>query len=327
MVVVMAMVVGVTLIVAMAVFVVRMAMRVRMIVLVVRMRMPVVMPVMSAVPIAVIPMSMSMLLSMHLRMRRALIFHPKPWYRIPNHAPETTKLLQRIPNAILDIRRQTEQQPHTRALDQRHRRREDEDCDDAGGQGVPACPAIVLGEQGGDDDGDGTEGVSENMQEDTLHILIVMVMMPMSTMAVVIPLMSMSMIMRMPMPMMRMSKSRQPHNIHQKPQHTDNQQLIQTVQLCALINPLKSIEDNFHADKHEEDSVCEAREGVDFTEAVGKARVGAPFAHDGGGKADGETGAVEEHVDAVGKEAEGAGYVAVEELDEHEGQIEAWERC
>ena len=48
-----------------------------------------------------------------------------------------------------------------------------------------------------------------------------------------------------------------------------------------------------------EDAVGEAGERVDFAVAVGESCVRAPFAHYCCGETDGETRAVEEHVDTI----------------------------
>lgn len=168
--------VGVVVIVVMVV----MVMRVVVPVVVIMARVFVLMLFRVAVVIMIVSMSMPtvaafmlILLRMRLRVRRALVLKPELRYRVTHDPAQRTKLLQRIAHAVLRIGGEGKHQSHPRALDERDCGQEDEDGDDARGDGVPARPAVVLSEEGGDDDGYGAEGVGEDVQEDALHVLVV----------------------------------------------------------------------------------------------------------------------------------------------------------
>ena len=123
-------------------------------------------------------------------------------------------------------------------------------------------------------------------------------------------------------PMVMVSKRRHAHQINQQSQRADDKQLRQPLRLVALDDALKGLEHDLDADEHQEDAVGEARQGLDLAEAVGEALAGRPLARHGGEEAHRQCHAVEEHVDAVREQAEGVGYVAVEGLDGHEGEVE-----
>jgi hypothetical protein len=98
-----------------------------------------------------------------------------------------------------------------------------------------------------------------------------------------------------------MPKCGQADDVDEEAQDADNQELIEALQLVALPEALRRVEDDLDTDKQEEHSVRESRKRIDLAVAVGEASIGAPLAHDCGCKTHGETGAVEKHVDAVGE--------------------------
>ena len=64
---------------------------------------------------------------------------------------------------ILHLLRVAEQQSHARVVGERQRAEEDEERNDARGQRVPAIPAVPLGQQRADDDGNRAQRVGENV--------------------------------------------------------------------------------------------------------------------------------------------------------------------
>ena len=117
--------------------------------------------------------STAIFLRMCLRMRSAFVFKPELGYRVSNDTSERAELSEGVPDAVLEVVGQAEHQSRATALDERDGGEEDEDGDDARSDGIPAGPAVVLGEEGGDDDGDGAEGIRENVEEDALHVFVV----------------------------------------------------------------------------------------------------------------------------------------------------------
>lgn len=80
-------------------------------------------------------------------------------------------------------------------------------------------------------------------------------------------------------------------------------------------------------DSQKKDTVGETRQGVDLAVTVREACVGTPFAHDGCCKTNSKTSTVEQHMDAVGKQTQRATDEAIEELYNHEAEVEDAEVC
>ena len=174
-----------------------------------------------AVVIMIVSMSMPtiaafvlILLRMRLRVRRALVLKPELRYRVTHHPAQRTKLLQRIAHAVLRIGGEGEHQSHPRALDERDCGQEDEDGDDARRDGVPARPAVVLGEEGGDDDGYGAEGVGEDVQEDALHVLVVV--------GVAVSVVVVSVIVRMAVTVVCVAERCETYDVHEEAEDADD---------------------------------------------------------------------------------------------------------
>lgn len=71
------------------------------------------------------------------------VLQPKARNRIPCDASDPTYLLQGTAQRVLDLVWNSEQQPPRGADHQRVRSRDNEDCNNARGDGVPAGPARV----------------------------------------------------------------------------------------------------------------------------------------------------------------------------------------
>lgn len=67
-----------------------------------------------------------------------------------------------------------------------------------------------------------------------------------------------------------------------------------------------------------EHAVCETRKGIDFAITVREPGIWAPFAHDCSGETHSETSTIEEHVDTICEQSQGAADKAVKELNHHE---------
>jgi hypothetical protein len=74
---------------------------------------------------------------------------------------------------------------------------------------------------------------------------------------------------------------------------------------------------------HQEDSVGEPRERVDLPIPIGKIHRRWPFTHDCSCKANCEPEAIEEHMNTISEEPEGSSNEAIEELHQHEAEVEA----
>ena len=96
--------------------------------------------------------------------------------------------------------------------------------------------------------------------------------------------------------MMSMPKRSQSNNVDEESKDTDNEELVQSVELVAFPEPLKSVEDNFYTDQpgtelnwipqilsgnlHEKNAIGEAGQCIDLPIAIRKFDIGMPFAHD-----------------------------------------------
>ena len=111
------------------------------------------------------------------------------------------------------------------------------------------------------------------------------------------------------------------------------------MQLVALPQTLKCIKNDLYADEsgstlaradrldpiihlQEKDTVSETRQGVDLAVPVREACVGAPLAHDCCCQTNSKTSTVEQHMDAVGEQTQRATDKAIEELYNHEAEVE-----
>lgn len=119
------------------------------------MRMSVMAMIVAVAMIVLVSAIMICLFSMCLRMRRTFVFKPELWYRVPNYTSQCAEFSQGISHAVLKVVWQTQHQSCSAALHERDRREEDKDGNHAGSDWIPARPAIVLRQQGGDDDGHG----------------------------------------------------------------------------------------------------------------------------------------------------------------------------
>ena len=80
--------------------------------------------------------------------------------------------------------------------------------------------------------------------------------------------------------MMSMPKRGQSNNVDEESKDTDNEELVQSVELVTFPEPLKSVEDNFYTDQHEKNAIGEAGQCINLPIAIRKFDIGMPFAHD-----------------------------------------------
>lgn len=91
------------------------------------------------------------------------VLKPEPRRRVRHHAIDGIDVSERVLELILHLLRVAEQQSHARVVGERQRAEEDEERNDARGQRVPAIPAVPLGQQRADDDGNRAQRVGENV--------------------------------------------------------------------------------------------------------------------------------------------------------------------
>lgn len=136
-------------------------------------------------------------------------------------------------------------------------------------------------------------------------------------MSVIVPAVSMI------MPVMRVPESKKSNHVDQKPECTDDKQLLDSSQLSALENALSSLPNKFHTDQHEENAVTETSKGVEFAPPIGHFWAGGPFGRNRSAEANDETQAVEKHVNSVAQKTERSAEVAIQALDKHECEVQA----
>lgn len=81
------------------------------------------------------------------------------------------------------------------------------------------------------------------MQKNALHVLVVV--------GVAMAMVVISMIVGMPMSMVCVSKGCEAYDVDEKAKDTDNQELVQPLQLMTFPQALKSIENDLYTDKPE----------------------------------------------------------------------------
>lgn len=159
--------------------------------------------------------------------------------------------------------------------------------------------------------------------------------------------MSVAMTVRMPsaramspsMSVVVMSKCSHTNEVYNQTQAAHDEQFGQSLGFSALQNSFEGLDHNLDADEpikglancaavkcrpclHQENTVCEATQRLDFAKAVREASAGWPLACNRRKKTDSKSNTVEEHVDAVAEQAERVGDIAVESLDCHEAEVE-----
>jgi len=84
---------------------------------------------------------------------------------------------------------------------------------------------------------------------------------------------------------------------------------------------MDGIEDNFEANKNQENAVGKARQGVYLPQTVREALGRRPPCHDRRREANRKTGTVKEHVDAVCQKPKRSSQEAVGKLHDHKAKI------
>lgn len=124
-------------------------------------------------------------------------------------------------------------------------------------------------------------------------------------MSVIVPAVSMI------MSVMRVSESKQSNHVDEKPECTDDKQLLDSSQLPAFENALCSLPNKFHTDQHEENAVTETSKGVQLAPSIGHFWTGRPFRRNSSAEANNEAQAVEKHVNSVTQKTERSAEVAI----------------
>lgn len=102
--------------------------------------------------------------------------------------------------------------------------------------------------------------------------------------------------------MMSVAECCETNNVDEKSERANQQELIQAAQFVAFVQSVSCVEDDFNADKDQEDPVGKARQGADLAIAIWEACRRWPLAHDSGCKSHCQPKAIEKHMDAVSQQ-------------------------
>jgi hypothetical protein len=119
----------------------------------------------------------------------------------------------------------------------------------------------------------------------------------------------------------RVSKGEQSNHVHQKSKGADDEQFLYMADLLLFDDTFHGLPHKFDADKHQEDSIAKARQGVELPPSIRPVRAGGPLRCDCGTQADNETEAIEKHVYSIAQKTKRATQVAIDALYDHESKV------
>ena len=105
--------------------------------------------------------------------RIAAIVDPESWCGVADYATHFAKFLKYVLDVVLQLIWDDEKEFLTRRHHQWHCRSEDEDRDDDCCDGVPAIPWLPQSHDCAQNDCQGASRIRSNMQEDTVHVVVV----------------------------------------------------------------------------------------------------------------------------------------------------------
>jgi hypothetical protein len=122
-------------------------------------------------------------------------------------------------------------------------------------------------------------------------------------------------------PMMSVSEREEAHHIDQEAKRAHDEQFLHTSQFPALHHTFSGFPNELHTDQHEEDSIPESRERVEFTPAIRHFRTGGPLRSNSCAKTNDKPQTIKEHMYSVAEKTERTTQVAVQALDKHEREV------
>lgn len=123
-------------------------------------------------------------------------------------------------------------------------------------------------------------------------------------------------------PVMGVSECEKAHHVDQETKRAHNEQLLDTAQFPSFQHAFSGFPNELHTDQHEEDSISESRERVEFAPSIRHFGTGRPLGSNSCAETNDKAQTIKEHVYSVAKKTKRATQVAVQALDKHKRKVE-----